>query len=995
MVTSVRHHAIAASGTALVPAPGAAHPESHPRLPFSGTSDMAEIMRARDWSATPLGDPAHWSVALSTAVSLCLGSRLCSCVYWGADFRILYNDAYGSILGTKHSWALGRPAREVWPEMFRIIGPLLQETYETGATTGSDDAAIFLNRFGYIEEFYCSFSYAPLFGADGGIEAVYAILPETSKRVIGERRLQTLQRLGNLGNSITGIGETLALISGVIADNPYDIPFAAFYLWDESGLEARLTATAGIGRGATLAPLTVRADGDSLYAPLLKRVHSRQIETLRLPVDLTDLPDRGWGGSPSSLVIVPFVASMAEGPRGFMVAAANALKRVDKDYLLFFHMVGDQIAKSITGAFVHEQESARITALAELNKAKTRFFNDISHELRTPLTLMLGPLEEFINSAAGLTQEQQGNLSLSHRNGKRLLKLVNDLLEFSRSETGHAQPSFEPVDLSTETAAIARTFDWASRQMGIRLSIACPKLSEPIYVDREMWEKIVLNLVSNAFKYTNEGEIRISLAETKKSVLLRVKDSGIGIAAADLGRVFDRFYRVEGASGRTSEGTGIGLALVKELTERNGGRVWAESKPERGSTFTVELPMGSQHLPQDRILPARTGEASAGRMRATGESTLAWVSSEAQGAVLASPASAPSSNAGQSKKRVLVVDDNADLRSYISSGLSHAFDVETVSSGAEALASIARDPPALILSDLMMPGIDGLSLLRKLRSRSETATLPIILLTARADEQSKLQGLEDRADDYLVKPFDMRELVARAQAAVALAELRADVAQQHERVHLARDLHDSLLQSIQGAGLMLEAALDRLAGDEEQARPLLANCQQALSKAVEEGRALLGFLRISTKPRDDFAEALERLRGEFLPFSPAKLSVNEEGRRRDISASAWPDLYGICREAIANAVRHADATSIEVQIRYGRSLQIRVGDDGDGIDARFVVSGRSGHFGLTGMRERAARLKGRLNIAQQTPRGTLVKLSIPGAVAYSDGKNRSHDDGHR
>jgi signal transduction histidine kinase len=957
---------------------------------------MAEIMRARDWGATPLGDPATWSGALSAAVSLCLGSRLCSCVYWGPDFRILYNDAYGSILGTKHSWALGRAARDVWPEMFRIIGPLLEETYETGATTGSDDAAIFLNRFGYIEEFYCSFSYAPIFGADGRIEGVYAILPETSKRVIGERRLQTLQRLGNLGNSITGIGDTLALISGVVAENPYDIPFAAFYLWDDSGMEARLTATAGIGRGTTLAPLAVRADDESLYTPFLKRVHSRQIETLRLPVDVVDLPDRGWGGSPSSLVIVPFVASMAEGPRGFMVAAANALKRVDKDYLLFFHMVGDQIAKSITGAFVHEQESARIAALAELNKAKTRFFNDISHELRTPLTLMLGPLEEFIRSAsASLTHEQQGNLALSHRNGKRLLKLVNDLLEFSRSETGHAQPSFEPVDLSKETAGIARTFEWASRQMGIRLDIACPTLSEPIFVDREMWEKIVLNLLSNAFKYTNEGEIRISLTETRKSVLLRIKDSGIGIGDADLTRIFDRFYRVEGASTRTSEGTGIGLALVKELTERLGGRVRAESKPGRGSTFTVELPIGSQHLPQDRILPARAGEAVAEGTRTTGESNLAWVSSEAQGSRSSAQASSTPAGAGEIRKRVLVVDDNADLRSYISYGLSQVFDVETVSSGAEALKVIARNPPALVLSDLMMPGIDGLSLLRKLRSRSETATLPIILLTARADEQTKLKGLKDRADDYLVKPFDMRELVARAEAAVALAELRADVVQQHERVHLARDLHDSLLQSIHGAGLMLEAALDRLVVDEEQARHLFENCQQALAKAVEEGRALLGFLRRSTRPRDDFAEALERLRGEFLPFSPVTLSVEEEGRRRDISASAWPDIYGICREAIANAVRHAAATGIEVQIRYGRSLQITIGDDGRGIDACFVASGRSGHFGLVGMRERAARLKGRLNIAPRATRGTLVKLSVPGAIAYSDGNHRSHEDGDR
>src|SRR5579863_6934249 len=240
--------------------------------------------------------------------------------------------------------------------------------------------------------------------------------------------------------------------------------------------------------------------------------------------------------------------------------------------------------------------------LAELDIAKTTFFSNISHEFRTPLTLMLGPLEdELAEPDTLLSALRRERIETAHRNGLRLLKLVNALLDFSRIEAGRLQAHFQATDLSRLTAELASSFESAMQRAGLTLTIDCPSLPESLYVDREMWEKILLNLLSNAFKHTFEGGVAVRLQWREGLAELRVEDSGIGIAGEDIPRIFERFHRVQGARARTHEGTGIGLSLVQELARLHGGSVRATSEPGRGTTFFVRIKRGRSHVPAENV----------------------------------------------------------------------------------------------------------------------------------------------------------------------------------------------------------------------------------------------------------------------------------------------------------------------------------------------------------------------------------------------------------
>jgi len=305
----------------------------------------------------------------------------------------------------------------------------------------------------------------------------------------------------------------------------------------------------------------------------------------------------------------------------------------DDEYAGFLELVARQIATAITNARAYEAERKRAESLAKLDAAKTVFFSNVSHEFRTPLTLILGPLDELIRSPLDPAQRHQ--LAILRRNAVRLLKLVNMLLDFSRIEAGRVQASYAPVDLGEITADIASVFRSTIERAGLELHVHSAPLREPVYVDRDMWEKIVLNLLSNAYKFTFAGSIDVSLREHGDRAELKVRDTGTGIPAAEIGRVFERFHRVEGARGRTQEGTGIGLALVQELVKLHGGTIRAASEEGRGSTFTVEIPFGRAHLPAHQV--ARTpAPATAIGASAFVEEAERWVSEAPDAAVIAS-----------------------------------------------------------------------------------------------------------------------------------------------------------------------------------------------------------------------------------------------------------------------------------------------------------------------------------------------------------------------
>jgi PAS domain S-box-containing protein len=441
--------------------------------------------------------------------------------------------------------------------------------------------------------------------------------------------------------------------------------------------------------------------------------------------------------------------------------------------------------RDITEKKAQEREIARQREeLAKLDELKTQFFANISHEFRTPLTLMMGPLEDAIGEAEALSPANRERLEFAHRNALRLLKLVNTLLDFSRIESGRIQASYEPADLAPLTAELASVFRSAIERAGMNLRIDCQPISENVYVDREMWEKIVLNLVSNAFKFTFEGEIEVSLRQIDSHVQMTVRDTGTGIPPDELPRLFERFHRAKGARGRSYEGSGIGLALVQELVKLHGGSVRVESEVGRGSSFIVSLPLGKAHLPADRIEPARVASPAGLRTEGYLEEAGRWLPDDGETAPLRAERTA-------SGRRILLADDNADMRDYVRRLLAESgHDVEAVADGLHALSAAQARKPDLVLTDVMMPGLDGFGLLRELRADPALQDVPIILVSARAGEEARIEGMQAGADDYLIKPFSARELLARVESHLKMARFRRDTA---EAVRLRTAQFETLL----------------------------------------------------------------------------------------------------------------------------------------------------------------------------------------------------------
>ena len=310
---------------------------------------------------------------------------------------------------------------------------------------------------------------------------------------------------------------------------------------------------------------------------------------------------------------------------------------------------------------------------------------------------------------------------------------------------------------------------------GLAFKIDCEVLPEPAYIDREMWEKVVLNLLSNALKFTFTGSVTVALRAREGHAELTVQDTGTGIPESELPHIFERFRRVAGAKGRTMEGTGIGLALVQELVKLHGGSIAAQSEVSKGSTFTVLIPLGTEHLPKDKIRETSEIASSAVRSDTFVKEALRWLSDGTEGSQWTGSAlSAPSPGEGSRAERILLADDNADMWEYVTRLLGERYRVVAVANGEEALEAALSDPPDLILSDVMMPRLDGFGLLEKLRAQAVTRTIPVVLLSARAGEESRVEGLGAGADDYLVKPFTARELLARVSAHLSMRRRREE-----------------------------------------------------------------------------------------------------------------------------------------------------------------------------------------------------------------------------
>jgi PAS domain S-box-containing protein len=649
------------------------------------------------------------------------------------------------------------------------------------------------------------------------------VVTEETERILGERRLATLGSLAASTRGLRTAEEVCDRAARTLANDGNDVPFVLLYLLDERG-RARLAGQAGLEADA---PIVVPGFDPALPAapwplPALGPVPEPTV------VDLRSRPEPvhagPWPEALTHAAVLPLGVSGTDRLAGLLVMGLSTRAPWNASYRGFLSLVAGQVASAIADARAFEAERRRLEELAELDRHKTTFFNNISHEFRTPLTLLLGPVEESIVSGVPPSTE---TVDLIHRNALRLQRLVNSLLEFSRLEAGRADATFRPTDLAQLTRDLASTFRSAFESAGLVFEVIAPPLAEPVYVDRDMWERVVLNLLSNALKFTLEGSVTLVLEQDDRSAVLRVRDSGTGIPEDEQPRLFQRFHRVHGARARTHEGSGIGLALVSDIVDLHGGKISVDSTPGQGTEFRVRLPLGRTHLPPEHV--KEDGTRSVPRAaQAYVEEALRWIPSR-------EGHEAAPGEARQRQGRVVVADDNADMREYVGRVLEPRYEVELAENGAQALSAIRRARPDLLLTDVMMPEMDGFQLLAALRADASLRSLPVVMLSARAGEESRSEGLESGADDYLVKPFSARELLARVDAQLVRAKLRGLEERQSERMRgIFRDAPVGLA-IVSGHELRFEFANQRyteMMGN----RPLLGRTvREAFPELVAQG----------------------------------------------------------------------------------------------------------------------------------------------------------------
>jgi GAF domain-containing protein len=503
------------------------------RTTFERSGEVGRDMLDVDWHATAVGPPEQWPNSLRAVVRLVLASRFSMWMAWGPELTFFCNDAYRrDTLGEKYPWALGRPAREVWSEIWHDIGPRIDSVMSTGEATWDEQLMLFLQRSGFVEETYHTFSYSPLADDDGTVSGMLCVVSEDTEAVIASRRMRTLRDLGARTTVELSEAETIASACQALSGNGQDLPFVLCYLFSEDGVSARLAGSAGFTGPHPAAPPLLHPsdperrwplpDGDALV--LVEDLHER----------FGELPAGAWDEPPALGAVVPLPSATPGSPYGFLVVGINPFRPWEQGYADFLELVAGQIAADVTDARAFELEKVRAEGLAELDRAKTEFFTNISHEFRTPLTLLLGPTEDALaDASAPLPDVQAHRLEVVHRNAQRLLKLVNTLLDFSRLEAGRADLGFAPVDLAAHTRELVGMFESAATRLGLDLVVDCPPLPEPVYVDLDAWGKVVLNLLSNALKFTLDGEVRISLrAEDGRAASSRGCSNGSSVPPA-------------------------------------------------------------------------------------------------------------------------------------------------------------------------------------------------------------------------------------------------------------------------------------------------------------------------------------------------------------------------------------------------------------------------------------------------------------------------------
>ncbi len=737
-----------------------------------------------DWDTHPLGPPREWSAEMRAAVATTLASRFPLVLWLGIeDLFVVYNDAYIEILGDKHPHSLGQPGREVWWDIWDSIAPMLSGVVATGEATWSRDLMLPMVTAGRRVERFFTFTYSPLIGADGRPIGIFCPSYETTERVLSERRLHLLNTVASAIVESRSIDDAVGGAVRICAARPADLSFIAVYV--AAGETGHVTL-----RGATPSVLALLpselgqlTDWD---AATRSRAEPQVIDDV--VVAIPGIEEVLGADCPQEALVLP----LGEGSTaGALVVGANPRRPLDTQFRGFCQLLADQLTSTFASIVSYEQQRHRADALAELDRAKTAFLTNVSHEFRTPLTLLLGPLDDALLDAAPESVLAE-RLTTAGRNARRLQRLVDSLLDFSRIEAGRADAKLVCTDVGALTAQIASSFTELCHRAGLELELGCaPALAD---VDPAMWETIVLNLLSNAVKYTLQGTISVQVRTEAGDCVITVRDTGVGIGAEDLKLLFERFYRADNVRGRSVEGTGIGLSLVRGLVDLHRGIVEIDSELDRGTTVTIRVPRSVSGVVVD---PSPVGP----------DETNPYVAEASQWVM---PVAEPVAVAPETPRQlVLIADDNADMRAHLDRVLSARWETVLVADGESALAATRNLRPDAIVTDVMMPGLDGFGFVAAVRADPDLAATPILMLSARAGTEAVNEGYASGVDDYLPKPFRSQELIDRVASRLSAVGRERDRQRREAQSRLASELvHlDSALQGTKSVAGIMDALL--------------------------------------------------------------------------------------------------------------------------------------------------------------------------------------------
>ncbi|KAH7105199.1 hypothetical protein BKA62DRAFT_827312 [Auriculariales sp. MPI-PUGE-AT-0066] len=840
----------------------------HSRLSISLDPGIAEIWSqsetGRDilkfaWESTPLGPLSSWSSELKTIVTTGLLWPERFSMWFGPEMIGMWNDAYLKVLGPrKRVDALGRSFRDIFSEFFDTVKGYCYRALAGEVICHRKNLLIMdRERVGDdesswgLEECYHDWSFVPI-RVNGEVIGFVNQSTETTAAVIAERRIGTLRALSLVPPISVDRATYFTHALEALEANPLDMPFIIMYRVHQLPAlpnhriryHVTLYSKIGVPEGHVLAPLssktraslsasssaasesTADAIADEEVWPFTETIVGQKIVLVQnLGSRAKGFEHRGWDHACRTAVMFP-VGVTEEAPSVVVIVGLNPCRPYDDEYREFLELVGSQLSSGLTSVLNFETAKKKAEELASLDRAKTVFFGNVSHELRNPLTLILGPLEDIIAEPNQTPiSAVRTNLKVMLRHARRLHQLVNSLLDFARLEAGRFIASFRPVNIGSLTADLASLFRSAIERGGVHYTVVCEEGRE-VFLDIDAYEKVVTNIISNAFKYCLTGAIEVRLEYTRTDAIFSCADTGCGIPESELGNIFHRFHRVENHFGRSIEGSGVGLALTYETVKSLGGKLTVHSEVNVGSTFMVSLPLGTSHIPPERLVrepPSGATKAVNFPMRYgawLAEEANGWLASDSSGDSRSSataesrsaserdsaPSASTSSSAAVADERenmmldnalVVVADDNADLRHYCVNLLSSNYHVRAFVDGQDALDFVLENDCDLILSDVQMPRMGGYKFLREIRSRSSTALLPFILLSAAAGSEARTEGLDAGADDYLVKPFASKELLARVKTHLELGAMRRALESRvQERTRLLVESETRLLQQI-------------------------------------------------------------------------------------------------------------------------------------------------------------------------------------------------------